>query len=143
MLGHLKHLTNFNHTGTLEVYHSVYNKYCPKRLHFSNSAMTARAELAALDFNTRVVLQHAKTKKGESRYKQQFSRITQSWFVKKVTDKKERIYMEDLMEETTAIKTSNMAYLVPSLKDEPKNIAPTEKPEKRVVINNTKTRFRL
>ena len=63
--------------------------------------------------------------------------------MKKVTDKKERIYMEDLMEETTAIKTSNMAYLVPSLKDAPKNIAPTEKPEKRVVINNTKTRFRL
>ena len=102
--------------------------------------MTARAELAALDFNTRVVLQHAKTKKGESRYKQQFSRITQSWFVKKVTDKKERIYMEDLMEETTAIETSNMA---PCLKDAPKNIAPTKKPDKREVINNSKTRFRL
>ena len=25
LLGDLKHLTNFNHKGTLEVYHSVYN----------------------------------------------------------------------------------------------------------------------
>ena len=102
--GDLKHLTNFNHTGTLEVYHSVYNKYCPK---------------------------------------QQFSRITQSWFVKKVTYKKERIYMEDLMEKPTAIKTSNMAYPVPCLKYVPKNITPTKKPDKREVINNTKIRFRL
>ena len=104
LLGDLKHLTNFNHTGTLEVYHSVYNKYCPK---------------------------------------QQFSRITQSWFVKKVTYKKERIYVENLMEETIAIKTSNMAYPVPCLKNVIKNTAPTEKPDKNEVINNTKTRFRL
>ena len=40
---------------------------------------------------------------------------------------KKRIYMEDLMEETTAIKTSNMAYPVPCLKNVPKNIAPTKK----------------
>ena len=50
--------------------------------------MVARAELAALDFNAGVGLQHAKSKKGKLRCKQQFSRITQSWFVKKVTDKK-------------------------------------------------------
>ena len=113
LLGDLKDLTNFNHTGTLEVYHSVCNKYCPKRLHFSYTAMIPRAELAALHFNAGVGLQHTKTKKGELCYKQQFPRITQSLYVKKVTDKKERIYMEDLMEETIAIKTSNMAYLVP------------------------------
>ena len=51
--------------------------------------------------------------------------------------------MEDLMEETITIKTSNKAYPVPRLKSVPKNIAPTEKPDKREVINNTKTRFRL
>ena len=103
--------------------------------------MIARAELAALDFNAGMGLQHAKTKKGELRYKQQFSRITQSWFVKKVTDKKERIYMEDLMEETIAIKTSNIAYPVPCLRNVPKNIAPTEKPDKRGVIKQHENRF--
>ena len=31
----LKYLTTFNHTGILKVYYSLYNKYCPKPLHFS------------------------------------------------------------------------------------------------------------
>ena len=52
VLKDLKHVTNFNHTGTLEVYHSLYNKYSPKRLHFSYPGMIARAQLAVLDFNT-------------------------------------------------------------------------------------------
>ena len=34
LLNDLKYLTIFNHTGALEVYQSLYNKYCPKRLHF-------------------------------------------------------------------------------------------------------------
>ena len=44
---------------------------------------------------------------------------------------KERIYMEDLTEENIAIKTSNMPYPVPCLKDVPKNVAHTQKPDKR------------
>ena len=35
----------------------------------------------------------------------------------KKSNKKEKSFMEDLMEETTAIKTSNMVYPVPCLKD--------------------------
>ena len=120
LLGDLKHLTNFNHTVTLEVYHSVYNKYCLNQLHFSFPVMIARAELAVLDFNAGIGLPYAKTKKVEFRFKQQFLRIIQSCFVKKVTDKKERIYMEDLMEQAIAIKTSNMAYPLPCLKNVPK-----------------------
>ena len=34
LLNDLKYLTIFNHTGAVEVYQSLYNKYCPKRLHF-------------------------------------------------------------------------------------------------------------
>ena len=56
--------------------------------------------------------------------------------------------MEDLMEETTAIKTSNMVYPVPCLKDiEYLKIQPTPKnqikADKREAINNIKTSFRL
>ena len=32
LLNDLKYLANLNHTGTSEVYHSLHNKYCPKRL---------------------------------------------------------------------------------------------------------------
>ena len=39
LLNALKYLTDFNHTGTLEVYHSLHKKYSPKRLHFSYPVM--------------------------------------------------------------------------------------------------------
>ena len=48
--------------------------------------------------------------------------------------------MEDLMEQTVAIKTSNMAYPLPCLKNVPKIQLP---PKKMEVIDNTKTCFRL
>ena len=82
LLSDLKYLTKFSHTRTLEVYHSLYNKYSPKRLHFSYNDVVARAQLAALDFNSGVGLDQARNKKGELRYKHQFSKITQSWVAK-------------------------------------------------------------
>ena len=71
LLGALKFLTKFNHTGKLEVYHSLYNKYSPKRLHFSLRGMIAKAELAVLDFNCGVGVGQAKTQSGKLRFKQQ------------------------------------------------------------------------
>ena len=91
LLSDLKYLRNFNHTGSLEVYHSLYNKYCPKRLHFSYEGMIARSQLAVLDFNSGVGLGQAETSQGKLQYKQQFSRVTQTWVVKKITGKKKQI----------------------------------------------------
>ena len=34
LLSDLKYLTNFSHTGSLEVYYSSYNKWLPKSTHF-------------------------------------------------------------------------------------------------------------
>ena len=50
----LKNLvTDFCHTGKIEVYHSLMLKYCSKREHFScmYKGMVARTQLAALDNN--------------------------------------------------------------------------------------------
>ena len=44
LISDLKYLTKFSHTGTLEVYHSLYNKYSPKRPHFSFDGMVALAQ---------------------------------------------------------------------------------------------------
>ena len=90
LLNDLKYLIDFNHTGALEVYHSLYNKSSPKRLHFSYPVMTARAQLAVPDFNFRVGLAHRKNKQGDLQYKHQFSKMTQSWVVKKYTKGKKR-----------------------------------------------------
>ena len=47
----LKHLTNFSHTGSLEVYNSLYNKWLLKSTHFSYQGMIARSQLAAIGCN--------------------------------------------------------------------------------------------
>ena len=62
LLNDLKYVIDFNHTDTLEVYHSLYNKSSPKRLHFSYPFMIARAQLAVLEFNSVVGSAHRKNK---------------------------------------------------------------------------------
>lgn len=46
LLADLNHPTRFSHTGTLEVYHSLYNKWAPKSQHFSYLGMITRSQLA-------------------------------------------------------------------------------------------------
>ena len=48
----LEKLTEFCHTGQLEVYHFLLLKYCPKREHFSFNGMVSRTQLAAVDHNS-------------------------------------------------------------------------------------------
>ena len=59
-------LTKFCHTGVLEVYHSLYNKWAPKRQNFSYAGMLARNQLAVMDFHLGSNLKQAKTKKGKT-----------------------------------------------------------------------------
>ena len=68
LLQDLKHLTKFSHTGILEVYHSLYNKWVPKSTHFSYNGMIARSQLAAIDFNEGSELEQSTTSTGEKRY---------------------------------------------------------------------------
>ena len=145
ILNDLKYLTDFNHTGTLEVYHSLYNKYSPKRLHFSYRGMIARAQLAVLDFNSGVGLSQSKNKKGELQFKHQFSKITQSWVVKEMKQSKEdirEIYKLHIMEEITHLQITASVYEKPKLVDIPKYVAAVEKPDKNNTITNRRSRFK-
>ena len=56
-------LTSFQHTGALEVFHSLLLKYCPKRQHFSYIGMQARIEFAILDHNTTPTENRQKSRK--------------------------------------------------------------------------------
>ena len=78
LLNDLKYLTTLNQTGTLEVYHSLYNKCCPQPLHFSNEDVITLPQLAVLDFNAYAGFKQTETKLWEIRFKQQFSKVTQS-----------------------------------------------------------------
>ena len=139
LLSDLRYLTNFNHTGTLEVYHSLYNKFCPKRLHFSYSGMIARSQIAVLDFNAGI--DRSQDASEENHYKQQFSKVTQSWVLKKKAPKKEKIYLDFLLAEVMHLRQSAEKYPTPKTDSAPKNIALIEKPSKAQAIKNIQTRF--
>ena len=139
----LMYLTSFNHTGNLEVYHSVYNKYCPKRLHFSHKGMVARSQLAVLDFNAGTNRKQATTKKGKLQYKQSYSKVTQSWVVKKISEYKKRNYLTNIMQEIERhkIDAESGTENINVDSEIPKNIAPIEKPDKKEAIKKMHSRF--
>ena len=68
LLWDMKKLVGFHHTGSLEVFHSLLLKYCPKRQHFSYVGMQARIELAILDHNYNTQHKQATTKDGTKYY---------------------------------------------------------------------------
>ena len=47
----IRQLSEFCHTGSLEVYHSLMLKYVPKRQEFDSDQMWTRTALAAMDHN--------------------------------------------------------------------------------------------
>ena len=61
--------------GVLEIYHSLYNKWAPKRQHFSYPGMLARSQLAIMDFNEGSNLEQTTTEKGDERYNVEFSKL--------------------------------------------------------------------
>ena len=141
LLSDLRYLTSFNHTGTLEVYHSLYNKYCPKRLHFSYKGMVARSQLAILDFNSGANRDQAVTNSGELRFKQSYSKVTKSWVVKKIPEVKDRKYLQHIMEEVEFQRISKENFPQAEIEEIPENIAPVDKPDKKEAIKGMRTRF--
>ena len=69
------------------------------------------SQLAVLDFNAGICAIQAETRDRNKRYKLQFSKITQSWVVKKVKDAKEKTYIDNLMSEVFNIVVSNDPYV--------------------------------
>lgn len=65
LLKDISKLSQFCHTGILEVYHSLLLKYCPKRQQFSYKGMIARTQLEALDHNNNVGRSQSTTSTGE------------------------------------------------------------------------------
>ena len=74
LLSNLKHLTNFSHKGSLEVYQSSYNKWLPKSTRFSCQEIIACSQLAATDFNLCSELTQAETKSGVKHFNVTYSK---------------------------------------------------------------------
>lgn len=141
ILKDMVHLTKFSHTGILEVYHSVLNKWAPKSTHFSLRGMIARTQLAALDFNLGSPLNQAKTKDGEYKYNVTFSKATKTWSAKPIKEKKSLDIFAELVNKTVDAVLRKKSIQIPVTQTIPKNIASIPKPDKKEVIENQKSRF--
>ena len=93
----LKYLTHFMHSGELEVFHSLYNVYCPKRLSLSNGGMYARTQLAIMDHNSGIGKEQAKTKEGVLRHKTVFSKVSSNWVAKRIMEEKDKTFICDIL----------------------------------------------
>ena len=144
ILADIKYLSKFCHTGNLEVFHSVLNKYCPKRLHFTLGGMIAKTQLAMLDYNCGWNNTQIATKDGKRRYKQIFSKVTQNWVVKKISEPKGQQCIHELLIYTLEASPDTTGDKLPRIGSIPPNIRKTfEKPDKEEAIENMKTRFKI
>ena len=146
LLKDLKLVTEFHHTGNLEVYHSMMLKYCPKRQHFGNDGMVARTQLAALDNNHNCSRKQAVVKHGSSqgslRYNLVFPKVRKTWVVKPIMEEKDYKYLDVLMENVLKCMRPRKNSKKKSKKiKKSKNIATKEKPDKETAIKEHISRF--
>ena len=134
ILNDMKYLTEFRH--------SLLLKYCTKRLHFSMAGMIARSELAIMDFNSGVHCEEATRKDGQLKYKLQFTRISQSWVIKKIKSLKDKHYINDLIKEVYGVNMTHEDVSMPDLSHLPQCIITIEEPDKEEPIATMKSRFK-
>ena len=87
--------------------------------------MIARAQLTVLDFNAEVRLKQKK----KLRFKHQFSKITQSWVIKKIKEK--YAYKNHNLDEIKNIQSTSIIYETSKLENVPKYIGGVTKENKR------------
>ena len=138
----LKHLTKFSHTGNLEVYHSLYNRWLPKRQHFSFLGIVTRSQLAVMDFNAGSNLEQAETSQGKKKFNVGFSKVTNVWSAKPIKNEKDDTYLFKMVDRTIEVVKNRKKLDTPDMPDNlPPNIAPIEKPLKDEIIERQMSRF--
>ena len=145
LLKDLAKLTDFCHTGKIEVYHSMMLKYCSKQEHFSYKGMVARTQLAALDNNANADRPQALVLSGEhagqKRYKACFPKAHKRWVVKPISEKKSYQYLAALLAQVLERCQAGNAVAEPLPVALPRNIASEPAPSKEDLISNHHSRF--
>ena len=145
----MRKLTKACHTGDLEVYHSLYLKYCPKRKHFFYPAMYAHAQLAVMDHNHNTARKQAVVKnpgqhtarKGDLRYRFVWSKATKQWIQKKIPEDKNFEYLWEMLVTVLQVKAGKIDVLRPNYPALPSNIAPIARPSREELIDSATSRF--
>ena len=116
-------------------------KFIPKRMHFSYEGMNARTQLAVLDHNSNTGRQHARTAKGELRFKSQYSRLKGDFVAKKIMEEKSYSYVDDLMSQVVKLATGQIS--LPAIVKKPRmNLSRRSPPQKADIVSSLKTRMK-
>lgn len=145
ILSGLAKLTDFCHTGNLEVYHSMMLKYLPKREHFSYKGMVARTQLAAIDNNENAGRGQAVIRKGnnigEARYRKCFPKAHKRWVVKPIMQTKTYAFLPEMQQSVLNNCQDGTVVGHAAEINLPHNIASEPAPEKQELIRRHRSRF--
>jgi len=145
ILKDIEKLTEFYHTGELEVCHSEYLKYCPKREHFSHKGMVGRAKITALDHNAncgrkQTVIQSG-PRGGEARYKVRLPKAQKQWVAKPIKEKISYAHVMVLMDTVANACETGEVEIEPEARYLPKNISGNAPPSKQELVHKQRSGF--
>ena len=135
----IRHLSEFCHTGSLEVYHSLMTKYVPKRQEFDYDQMNARTALAVIDHNMSRDKIQLTNRKGEKMFKIVCTKANSQWVVKPRYESKTYDWVLAMMKKLVDEKQERT--LSPVRVTKMGNIAPTPAPPKSQLIGSLLSRF--
>ena len=132
LLKDLEKLTDFCHTGKIEVYHSMMLKYASKREHYSYQGMVAWTQLAAIKSGERA---------GEAQYKLCFPKANERWVVKPINEKKSYHFLSELLSKVLSRVEQGHAATQPLHLPLSRNIASEPAPTKSDGMRQHRSRF--
>ena len=100
---------------------------------FSYPGMYARTKLAVMDHNSGINRKQSRTKHGNLRYITLYSRVTSSWVAKKIMDKKDKTFIQDILEAIWVVGFDKDKLVTTNLK--------MPNPGKQLVIDSHTSRF--
>ena len=136
-------MTHFTHTGDIENFNSLMNKYCPKMYAYSHESMLCRGALAALDHNGNVGRSQKVTIAGERQYDLMKKRYGKKYFIKAVKEEKDFSFRDELASLVlTCIKNGTRPSIeIPVGREMPSVLKSIEKPDKMEAILKHQSRF--
>ena len=95
----MENLVKFKHSGNLEVFHYLLNKFSPKRIPFTYEGMIARTQLPILDHNCGVSRKQILDEQGVGKINTQYTKVTAHYVAKKVMEPKDKNYIKEIIDE--------------------------------------------
>ena len=134
-------VTEFHHTGGLEIHHSMMLKYCPKaafQLQGDDCQNTACSTRPQPQYWSAIICGQPGCNEGEPRHNLVFPKGQSCWVAKPIREKKSYHLMKDVKKAHTHGIQNLPSVAAPSAK----NIASKPKPDKKAVVDQHISRFK-